>query len=173
LKVILLKQLKASLSTAANLASVLAKSQDESTEEAFEKSKKYKIAEVVTSALQASFQAFGAAQQFGPILGPILGLAQVAAIGIASNKAIADIKSSTFQAPGSPSVSTGGGGGASAALAVSPSFGAGGFLGQPQGTLTPITSPQGPLRAYVVSADVTNGQQAQAQIERRRTLGPG
>ena len=167
------KAVGASLSTAANLAKTLAESQDESSEKAFNASKKYKIAAVVTSAIQSSFEAFGAAQQFGPILGPILGLAQVSAIAIASNKAIADIKSSTFTAPGSVSTPSSGGSSGAAALAVSPSFGAGGFLGQPQGTLTPITSPQTPLRAYVVSADVTNGQQANAQITRRRTLGPG
>ena len=167
------KAVGASLSTAANLAKTLAESQDESSEKAFNASKKYKIAAVVTSAIQSSFEAFGAAQQFGPILGPILGIAQVAAIAVASNKAIADIKSSTFTAPGSVSTPSSGGSSGAAALAVNPAFNAGGFLGQPQGTLTPITSPQTPLRAYVVSADVTNGQQAQAQIQRRRVLGPG
>ena len=167
------KAVGASLSTAANLAKTLAESQDESSEKAFNASKKYKIAAVVTSAIQSSFEAFGAAQQFGPILGPILGIAQVAAIAVASNKAIADIKSSTFTAPGSVSTPSTGGSSGAAALAVNPAFNAGGFLGQPQGTLTPITSPQTPLRAYVVSADVTNGQQANAQITRRRTLGPG
>jgi len=167
------KAVGASLSTAANLAKTLAESQDESSEKAFNASKKYKIAAVVTSAIQSSFEAFGAAQQFGPILGPILGIAQVAAIAIASNKAIADIKSSTFTAPGSVSTPSSGGSSGAAALAVNPAFNAGGFLGQPQGTLTPITSPQTPLRAYVVSADVTNGQQANAQIQRRRVLGPG
>ena len=167
------KAVGASLSTAANLAKTLAESQDESSEKAFNASKKYKIAAVVTSAIQSSFEAFGAAQQFGPILGPILGIAQVAAIAVASNKAIADIKSSTFTAPGSVSTPSTGGSSGAAALAVNPAFNTGGFLGQPQGTLTPITSPQTPLRAYVVSADVTNGQQAQAQIQRRRVLGPG
>lgn len=167
------KAVGASLSTAANLAKTLAESQDESSEKAFNASKKYKIAAVVTSAIQSSFEAFGAAQAFGPILGPILGAAQVAAIAIASNKAIQDIQSSTFQAPGTPSISTGGGGGGAAALAINPAFGAGGFLGQPQGTLTPVSTPAPPLRAYVVTNDVTNGQQAQAQIQRRRVLGPG
>ena len=167
------KAVGASLSTAANLAKTLSEAQDESSEKAFNASKKYKIAAVVTSAIQSSFEAFGAAQQFGPILGPILGLAQVSAIAIASNKAIADIKSSQFEAPGSVSTPSSGGASGAAALAINPAFGAGGFLGQPQGTLTPITSPQTPLRAYVVSADVTNGQQAQSQIQRRRILGPG
>ena len=131
------KAVGASLSTAANLAKTLAESQDESSEKAFNASKKYKIAAVVTSAIQSSFEAFGAAQQFGPILGPILGIAQVAAIAVASNKAIADIKSSTFTAPGSVSTPSTGGSSGAAALAVNPAFNTGGFLGQPQGTLTP------------------------------------
>lgn len=166
------KGIGASLSSAASFTKTLADVQDDTTKEAFEQSKKYKIAEVVTSAISSAFQAFGAAQQFGPILGPILGAVQVGAIAIASNKAIADIKASQFGG-GKPSLSSPSTGGSSAALATNPAFGAGGFLGQPQGTLTPITSPQTPLRAYVVSADVTNGQQANAQIQRRRVLGPG
>ena len=167
------KAIGGSLSTVASFSKTLSDVQDETTKEAFEQSKKYKVAEVVTSAISSAFQAFGAAAQFGPILGPILGAVQVAAIALASKKAIADINASQFGGS-TPSLSSpSAGGGASAVLATSPSFGTGGFLGQPQGTLTPITSPQGPLRAYVVSADVTNGQQAQAQIERRRTLGPG
>lgn len=164
------KAVEASLSTAANLARTLSQVQDVSTEEAFEKAKKYKIAEVVTSALQASFQAFGAAQQFGPILGPILGAAQVAAIAIASNKAIQDIQNSSFESPGSPSASTGGAGSSPALVRAStPNLG-GGFItaGAP-----PVGTPAGPLRAYVVTGDVVNGIQASGQIQRRRTLGPG
>lgn len=164
------KAVEASLATAANLARTLSQVQDVSTEEAFEKAKKYKIAEVVTSALQASFQAFGAAQQFGPILGPILGAAQVAAIAIASNKAIQDIQNSSFESPGSPSASTGGAGSSPALVRAStPNLG-GGFItaGAP-----PVGTPAGPLRAYVVTGDVVNGIQASGQIQRRRTLGPG
>jgi hypothetical protein len=156
-------------------AKTLADSQDDSTKEGFESSKKYKIASVVTSAIQSSFEAFGAAQQFGPILGPILGLAQVAAIGIASNKAIQDIKKSTFQSPGSSKVSTPTGGSARASAAggtpqVPSSFLPGGFLSaSPVG---PAARPE-PVRAYVVTGDVTNGQQAEEQLQRRRALGPG
>jgi len=163
------KAIGASLATAAQLASTLAQVQNETTKEGFEKAKKYKIASVVTSALQASFEAFASAQQFGPILGPILGAAQVAAIAIASNKAIQDIQNSSFEAPGSPSVSTGGGTPGVARAGV-PALG-GGFVtgaGVPQ-----VNTPVEPLRAYVVTGDVANGLQASGQIQRRRTLGPG
>jgi hypothetical protein len=164
------------LAIASNFTSLLLQAQDDSTEESFEASKKYKIAQVVTSAAQSAFEAFASAQKLNgvvPGLGTAVGIALVGAITLASKKAISDIQSSQFSG-GTPSVSTpSAGGGGTAVLPTSPSFGAGGFLGQPQGTLTPITSPQTPLRAYVVSADVTNGQQANAQITRRRTLGPG
>lgn len=142
----------------------------EGNEEAFEKGKKFKIAEVVTSAIQASFQAFGAAQQFGPILGPILGAAQVAAIAVSSNKAIQDIRSSTFDGGGSgatPSVSTGGGG---------PIPTAGGILSTSNGGAgsttisTPQITPQEPARAYVLVNDVNSAQEAGRAINRRRSL---
>lgn len=171
------QSISATLGTAAMFAKTLADSQDDSTKEGFESSKKYKIASVVTSAIQSSFEAFGAAQQFGPILGPILGLAQVAAIGIASNKAIQDIKKSTFQSPGSSKVSAPSGGGASARASaaggppqVPSSFLPGGFLAAPP--VGPAARPE-PVRAYVVTGDVTNGQQAEEQLQRRRALGPG
>ena len=171
------KAVSESLATAANFASTLADAQDESTKEGFERAKKFKIAEVVTSAIQASFQAFGAAQQFGPILGPILGAAQVAAIAISSNKAIQDIQNSKFGSSDVPSTSTGGGGAAGLASGaggapISGAFLPGGFL-SPGATTPPSTTSAGPVRAYVVTGDVANGLEAENQINRRRALGPG
>ena len=157
-----------SLAAFGSLFSSLAEVTGDGNEEAFEKGKKFKIAEVVTSSIQAAFQAFGAAQQFGPILGPILGAAQVAAIAVASNKAIGDIRSSTFSSPTSPNLSSiGGGGPASTGLGN-------GLGGSSQTLVTNIAPPEpGITRAYVVTGDVTNGIEAQAQLERRRTFGPG
>lgn len=185
----LAKSIGGTLQTAAQFASTLANVQDESTKEGFEKAKKYKIAEVVTSAIQSSFQAFGAAQQFGPVLGPILGAAQVAAIAIASRKAIQDIQSSQF---GGTSVPSGGGGGAAstgARTAVAGGMGAGaGLFGAPTPPLPPtLPTPTGGgatavpvatdqptvVRAYVLSGDVTSAQQASANINRRRSLTGG
>lgn len=168
--------IEGSLATAANFAKTLSDVQDDTTKEGFEKSKKFKIAEVVTSALQSSFQAFGQSVGAFPFpIGAIIGAAQVATIAIASTKAIQNIKSSQFGGSGgnisAPSTSAGGGGGA--ALPTSPSFGAGGFLGQPQGNITPVSTPAPALRAYVVTGDVVNGIEAEGQISRRRSLGPG
>ena len=156
------------LEAASTLTSALVQVTDDGTKEGFEKSKKFKIAEVVTSSTQAAFQAFAAAQQFGPILGPILGAAQVAAIAVAGNRAIQDIRSSSFD---SGNISGGGGGGGSVNI---PGGVGAGLGGSSQTLVTNIPTPEpGPMRAYVVTGDVTNGQEAEAQLERRRTFGPG
>ena len=156
------------LEAASTLTSALVQVTDDGTKEGFEKSKKFKIAEVVTSSTQAAFQAFAAAQQFGPILGPILGAAQVAAIAVAGNRAIQDIRSSSFD---SGNISGGGGGGG--AVNIPGGVGAG-LGGSSQTLVTSIPPPEpGPMRAYVVTGDVTNGIEAEAQLERRRTFGPG
>ena len=126
------------------------------------KGKKYKIAEVVTSSIQAAFQAFGAAQQFGPILGPILGAAQVAAIAVAANRAIGDIRTSTFEGGGgtTPSLSTGG------VPAVS---GFGASLGGGTATVAPSNlASTPPVRAYVVTGDVRDGLEAESVLNTRR-----
>ena len=159
--------ISATLSTATMFANTLAEVQDNGSEQAFESSKKYKIAAVVTSAIQSAFEAFGAAQQFGPILGPILGAAQVGIIAAASNKAIGDIRSSTFGGSSTPNLGSIGGGG-------TPISAAGGMGGSRQTLVTGVPTPEtGPMRAYVVTGDVTSGQEAEAQLNTRRTFGPG
>ena len=159
--------ISATLSTATMFANTLAEVQDDGSEQAFESSKKYKIAAVVTSAIQSAFEAFGAAQQFGPILGPILGAAQVGIIAAASNKAIGDIRSSTFGGSSTPNLGSIGGSG-------TPMSAAGGMGGSRQTLVTGVPTPEtGPMRAYVVTGDVTSGQEAEAQLNTRRTFGPG
>ena len=159
--------ISATLSTATMFANTLAEVQDNGSEQAFESSKKYKIAAVVTSAIQSAFEAFGAAQQFGPILGPILGAAQVGIIAAASNKAIGDIRSSTFGGSSTPNLGSIGGSG-------TPISAAGGMGGSRQTLVTGVPTPEsGPMRAYVVTGDVTSGQEAEAQLNTRRTFGPG
>ena len=151
------------------LFTALADVTGEGNEEAFEKSKKFKIAEVITSAIQASFQAFGAAQQFGPVLGPILGAAQVAAIAVASNKAIQDIRNSTFESSTTPSTSVSAGGGGVPRNGTLTTGGANPFGNT--GFSAPQTTQPTAMRAYVLAGDVTDGQEANARISRRRSLG--
>lgn len=149
---------------------------DESNEEGFEKAKKYKIAQVVTTGTQAAFEAFAGAQKFNavvPGLGVAIGTALVAAIANKSRQSIADIRSSQFGGSTStPDTSGGGNGGQS----IAASFGSFTPLGQQaEGTqLTPqFTSSGGTVRAYVVGGDVEDAAEAEARLNRRRTLGPG
>lgn len=161
------KGISANLDAATQLTDSLVQVVDDGSKEAFEKAKKYKIADVVTSSTKAAFDAFAAAQAYGPILGPILGAAQVAAIAITANRAIQDIRSSTFD---SSSVS----GGTPGAVGAPAGFTPGGLGGGQQTLVTSIPQAEStPIRAYVVTGDVTDGQAAQAQLERRRTFGPG
>lgn len=148
---------------------------DESNEEGFEKAKKYKIAQVVTTSTQAAFEAFAGAQKYNavvPGLGTAIGIALVAAIGAKSRQSIADIRSAQFGGGGStPSTSTSGGG------STLPSVG-GGFtpIGQQAANtqLTPqFTAPTAPVRAYVIGQDVEDSREAEARLNRRRTLGGG
>ena len=163
------------LGTANQFISDLQGGLDESNEEGFEKAKKYKIAQVVTTGAQSSFEAFAQAQKFNavvPGLGTAIGIALVAAIAAKSRQSIADIRNSQFGGGGgTPSTSTGGGGASipRAAGTFTP-------LGQQaEGTtLTPQFNTDGsPIRAYVVGQDVNDAQEAQARLNRRRTLGPG
>ena len=148
------------LDAASQLTSALVQVVDDGSEEAFEASKKYKIAEVITSSTQAAFQAFAAAQQYGPILGPFLGTAQVAAIGVAASRAIADIRSGTFDgsAPSSGNVS-----------APATIFTAGTqTIGGATGTVAPSGQMSQPVRAYVIAGDVSNGLEAETLLQARR-----
>jgi len=107
-----------------------------------------------------------------PGLGTAIGVALVAAIGAKSRKSIADIRSAEFGGGGgTPSTETGGGG-------VSIPTVGGGFtpIGQQgEGTaLTPqFAAPSAPLRAYVIGQDIADANEADARLNRRRTLGGG
>jgi hypothetical protein len=163
-------------STANSFISDLQGGLDESNEEGFEKAKKYKIAQVVTTGTQAAFEAFAGAQKYNavlPGLGTAIGIALVSAIAVKSKKSIADIRSAQFGGAGScPSAGGSGGGGSTIPLS------GGGFtpIGQ-QAANTQLTPdfgvPSTPVRAYVIGQDVEDGREAEARLNRRRTLGPG
>jgi len=162
--------ISAGLGIATQFTNLLLQTQDDSTEEAFEASKKYKIAQVVTSAAQSSFEAFASAQKLNatvPGLGTLLGVALVTAIGAASTKAIADINSATFQQSGG-SISTPSSANINLGGAIPGATQQGGFL-----ALAPPTTSAPPIRAYVVTGDVTDGIEAEQQLQTRRQFGPG
>jgi len=160
---------------AAGLFGALADAQDVETKEGFERNKKFKIAEVVTTSAQAAFQAVASSiGQLGPIAGPIVGAALAAGIAIKAATSIRDIQAATFESssPKSGGSPISGGNGGGQAPPISTSFGQGGFLA-PGGVVSQSGAQDRPVRAYVVTGDVTDGQQAEAQINRRRTLSGG
>jgi hypothetical protein len=161
--------------TANSFFSDLLETQDQSNEEGFEKSKKYKIAQVLTTSTQAAFDAFAGAQKYNavvPGLGTAIGIALVGAIAAKTRTSISDIRSAQFEGGGSLPTAGGGGGGSTL-----PTVG-GGFtpIGQQAANtqLTPqFNTPTAPLRAYVIGQDVEDGREAEARLNRRRTLGGG
>ena len=167
--------ISASLSAFSNLAQSLADVQDDTSKEGFEAGKKYKIAQVVTSALQSAFEAYAGAQKFNavvPGLGTTIGIASVAAIALASKKAIQDIQSAQFGGTSSPNISApASSGGGFAQPNISAQFGQGGFLAPGTSGAIPSLAPAEPIQAYVLASDVTTGLQAYGQISRRRRFG--
>ena len=159
--------------TANQFFSDLLATQDESNKEGFDKAKKYKIAQVITTSTQASFDAFAGAQKFNavvPGLGTAIGIALVAAIAARTRSSIAEIRGAQFGSSSAPS--TGGGGGTNVNIPSS----AGGFTPvgqQAAGTqLTPqFGAPTGTVRAYVIGQDIADANEADARLNRRRTLG--
>ena len=138
---------------------------DKSTEEGFEKAKKYQIAEVRVSSIQAAFEAYKGLVGV-PYVGQILAPAAAAAALLAGQNAINDIKSSKFQDSSAATNPIGGSGVAvpeGAGFGGAPNLGFG-FGGRNFGQGVPV-------EAYVVAGTVTNAQQADAQIRRRRRLG--
>lgn len=151
---------------------------------AFEDQKKLKIADTITSGMAAAFEAFASAMQLGPILGPIVGAALSAMILTQMGKTVQNLQRQQYI--GSSSGGAGGGGmGASGVGGYNMSNAGGGF----SGAGAPMTggssggafgggnmsapNPQNntlPVRAYVVASDVSNGLDAQADIDSRRTL---
>jgi hypothetical protein len=162
-----------SLATASNLITIFSENIDDSTKEGFEKSKKYKIAETVTSTIQAAFDAYKSLIGV-PIVGPVLGPAAALGALAAGKKAISDIQNSTFDSTSVPG-SIGGGGVQS--FNVPLTTGAAGTpsaLTAPTDTAAPaIPSTTDPVRAYVLVNDVNSAQAANASINRRRSLNPG
>lgn len=103
----------AAFSAASSVLSSLAEDQDKTSEEGFEKSKKYQIAAATMNMLSGMVTAFSTAFQLGPIAGPIVGAALATAVGVMGAIQIAKIKQQQFSGSSSsssassvPSVST-------------------------------------------------------------------
>lgn len=159
--------------TANGFFSDLLETQNQSNEEGFEKSKKYKIAQVVTTSTQAAFDAFAGAQKYNavvPGLGTAIGVALVAAIAAKTRTSIADIQSAQFGDTSAPS--TGGGGGTTLAnIGGQGTFTPIGQIGAGSQLTPQFTAPTAPIRAYVIGQDIADANEADARLNRRRTLG--
>ncbi len=164
--------ISASLGTAAKLISTFSENIDESTKEGFEKSKKYKIAETITSTIEAAFAAYKSLVGV-PFVGPVLGAAAAAAAIAAGTKAVNDIRSSTFDGgsvPSSPVSSSPSAGGGASIPNVGGLLSTGTGTGTTTSAPTPTITNQGPARAYVLVNDVNSAQEASRSINRRRSL---
>lgn len=157
---------KATLSTTIDLLATIRETTDDGSKEGFEKSKKFRIAETRLSSIQAAFDAYKSLAGV-PYVGQALGVAAAAAALAAGQKAINDIKSSSYEDQNAPNDPTSGVGGINipegAGFGGAPNLGFG-FGGRNFGQGVPV-------EAYVVAGTVTNAQQANAQIRRRRRLG--
>lgn len=95
----------AGLTVAANLMGALADEQDKTTEEGFERSKKFQIAQAVMSTLAGIASAWASSMQLGPIAGPIMGAILSAMMATMGGIQIANIKKQKFDGGGSENVS--------------------------------------------------------------------
>jgi len=142
----------------------------------FGESKAVASANVLIDAAQASVGIIASSQKFKDPTGTLAIIYQISQFALLAATTTAALRQINSAQPGS-------GGGTGGTPKPSP-IGGGAFTGALPGTGggvptsgTPTTgTPQGgsePIRAYVVTQDVTNGQEAAAAINRRRRLGPG
>ena len=164
------------LGTANQFISDLQGGLDESNEEGFESAKKYKIAQVVTTGAQSSFEAFAQAQKYNavvPGLGTAIGIALVSVpLQQSQDNLLQTLETLSLVGVVVHHLHL------LVVVGATIPRAAGTFtpLGQQaEGTtLTPQFNTDGsPIRAYVVGQDVNDAQEAQARLNRRRTLGPG
>jgi len=136
----------------------------------FGESKAVASANVLIDAAQAAVGIIKNSQSTGPlaIAYQVSQFALLAATTIASLRDINSAEPGTSKTPSTPKPSRIGGGAFTGALP--------GTGGTPNSGI-PTTGTSGgrtePIRAYVISQDVTNGQEASAAINRRRRLGGG
>ena len=160
---------QATLSTTISLLATIRETTEDGSKEGFEKSKKFRIAEVRLSSIQAAFDAYKSLVGV-PFVGPILGVAAAAAALAAGQKAISDIQSSTFDGGGGLSNPTSGAGGTPSSASTGGASGGGSGVPQIPGFGTSgVTT----LNAVVLAGDVTSAQAQDAAIRNRRRFGRG
>jgi len=160
---------------------------EDEKEKNFERSKKYQIAEATITGLSGAATAFATAFSLGPIAGPVVG-GILAALVLANTAAQINLikKQKYIRSDVGTGGFGGGGGGAGGGTGLS-GIGGGNFLqpipnpadpgnrtgssNNPFGFMrAPTTSPNTPIRAYVVASDVSNGLEAESALNARRRL---
>ena len=133
----------------------------------FQESKGVARANVLIDAAQAAVGIVKSAQDFKDPTGTLAILYQISQFALLAATTASSLRQINQAEPGGGgSSSTPKGGG----LSIPRGITSGAFIGS---TTTPPTTGTGepPIRAYVVTGDVTNGQIAESQIRRRRSLG--
>ena len=143
-----------------------------------EKQKKLRRAQVIVTTAQSVIDAYSSTANIPPPFGLIAGsLLAAAYIGLGS-KAVANINATSLDgsdAPGGFNNIPGGGGfniptGGGTPIGSPPTGGLPGLGGGRVSTPTIGTISEGPIRAYVLAGDVTNGVQANVALNNRRRL---
>ena len=159
------------ISTLSSLNELFAGESEEEQKKAFKRQQALQIAQTIIDTFRSAtgaFQSLAGIPVVGPALGGIAAAAAVAA-GLANVKKIKQQKFEGASASGGSTPSAGGQGGAGGGLVAST-----GSITVPQGSvMTPnVPNPNngGAIKTYVLAGDVTDGQEADAKIEQRRTV---
>lgn len=127
----------------------------------FGESKAVAKANVLIDSAQAGIGIIKSSTSIPQPFGAIFAAAQIAALAVSTRSALQEINSAQ---PGSG----GGGGGSTPGPTTVPN---GSSAGSISSTVAPqLTSSTEPIKAYVLSGDVTSGQQADNRLNQRRTL---
>ena len=158
------------LNTIANLSELFAGKSRKSQERAFKIQKAVSISTALIDTYKSATSAYQSLAGV-PVVGPALGIAAAAAAvtaGLANVKKIAAQKFDGGGGAMSASASSGGGGGSTGAGSITPSFN---LVGQ--GSENPLKQfdTQQPVKAYVVSNEVTSQQALDRNIVKNATFG--
>jgi len=147
-------------------------------QKAFEDNKKMQIAQAIIGTLQSAIQAYQSLAVI-PVVGVGLGIAAAAAALVFGYKQVALIKSQKYQSTSSGGTSTSAAGGAPAIQAprvqgtAAPQIETGGGMNPTTQIGETISQSQRPIRAYVVSGEISSQQALDRKTSRAATFSGG
>ena len=143
---------------------------------AFEQNKKTQIAQAIIGTLQAAIQAYQSLAVI-PVVGPALGAAAAAAALIFGYKKVALIKAQTYESQASGAAGGAGGAAGSPAIqaptvptAAAPQIQTSGGMNPTTQIAQTISGAQQPIRAYVVSGEISSQQALDRRTNRAATF---